>query len=288
MGKNLGKNTIKEVLLITIGVLFLALGVHFFLVPHNLAVGGVTGLAIVLNKFIPAISIGLFMLIMNIILFIVGFIFIGSAFGGKTIYASLSLSFIIMILEKIFPIKSPLTNDIFIELLFGILLGAVGMAVVFEQNASTGGTDIIAKILNKYFHIDIGRALLVVDFFVTLLATIAFGPKIGMYALLGVIINGITIDAVIQGLNICKKVEIVSTKDDEIIKFIMEDLGRGATVYKGKGAYTSTDKEIITTVLNKKEFIKLKNYIKGIDENAFIVTYNVHETLGNGFKSIHD
>lgn len=282
------KKIIKEYILITIGLALVATGFYFFLVPNDLAVGGVSGLAMIINWYMPGLTIGAIMLVLNVILFIIGFIFIGSSFGVKTIYSSLGLSGMIWALEKLYPMSGSITNDLFLELIFGILIGAVGMGMVFNQNASTGGTDIIAKILNKYFHLDIGKALLIADFFVTLLAGIAFGPKIGMYALLGVIINGFTIDAVIAGMNICKKIEVVSSKGEEIKKFIIDELGRGATLYTAKGAYTNEEKEIITTVLDKKQFIKLKIYIKEIDRKAFIITYNVHEILGEGFKDIND
>ena len=282
------KKIIKEYILITIGIALVAAGFYFFLVPNDLAVGGVSGLAMIINWYIPGLTIGAIMLVLNVILFIVGFIFIGSSFGVKTIYSSLGLSGMIWALEKLFPMSGSITNDLFLELIFGILIGAVGMGMVFNQNASTGGTDIIAKILNKYFHLDIGKALLIADFFVTMLAGIAFGPKIGMYALLGVIINGFTIDAVIAGMNICKKIEVVSLRGEEVKKFIIEELGRGATLYAAKGAYTNEEKEIITTVLDKKQFIKLKIYIKEIDKKAFIITYNVHEILGEGFKDISE
>jgi len=282
------KKIIKEYILITVGLALVAAGFYFFLVPNDLAVGGVSGLAMIINWYIPGLSIGAVMLVLNVILFIIGFIFIGSSFGVKTIYSSLGLSGMIWVLEKACPMSGSITNDIFLELIFGILIGAVGMGMVFNQNASTGGTDIIAKILNKYFHLDIGKALLIADFFVTMLAGIAFGPKIGMYALLGVIINGFTIDAVIAGMNICKKIEVVSSKGEEIKKFIIEELDRGATLYTAKGAYTNEEKEIITTVLDKKQFIKLKIYIKQIDKKAFIITYNVHEILGEGFKDINE
>ncbi|MBZ9622379.1 YitT family protein [Clostridium sp. FP2] len=282
------KKIIKEYILITIGLALVAVGFYFFLVPNNLAVGGVSGLAMIINLYVRALSIGAIMLVLNLILFIIGFIFIGSSFGVKTIYSSLGLSGMIWILEKTCPMSGSITNDLFLELIFGILIGAVGLGMVFNQNASTGGTDIIAKILYKYFHLDIGKALLLSDFLVTILAGIAFGPKIGMYALLGVIINGFTIDAVIAGMNICKKVEVVSSRGEEIKRYIIEELGRGATLYTAKGAYTNEEKEVITTVLGKKEFIKLKIYIKEIDKKAFIITYNVHEILGEGFKDINE
>ena len=280
------KKGVREFILINIGNMLLAGGIYFFLVPNDLAVGGVTGLAMVINHYLPFISLGALMIMMNIILFVIGFIFIGPNFGAKTIYASFSLSGMIWILEKVYPMKVPFTNDLLVELLFGILIGAVGMAIVFNQNASTGGTDIIAKILNKYFHTDIGKSLLMADFFVTLLAAIAFGPKIGMYALLGVILNGLTIDAVIGGLNSYNKVEVVSEKEEEITKFIIKELDRGATIYIAQGAYTGKEKRVITTVVGKKEFIRLKNFIKDVDKQAFIMTYTVHETLGEGFKDL--
>lgn len=282
------KKIIKEYIMITIGLALVAAGFYFFLVPNDLAVGGVSGLAMIINHYMPSLTIGIIMLVLNVILFIIGFIFIGSSFGIKTIYSSFGLSGMVWGLEKLWPMSSSITNDIFLELIFGILIAAVGLGMVFNQNASTGGTDIIAKILNKYFHLDIGKALLAADFFVTILAGVAYGPKIGMYALIGVIMNGFIIDAVIAGMNVVKKVEVVSSKGEEIKKYIIEELNRGATLYSAKGAYTNEDKEIITTVLGKKQFIKLRNHIKEIDKKAFVITYNVHETLGEGFTDISE
>lgn len=280
------KKTIYEYVLITIGLILVAAGVYFFLIPNDLAAGGVTGLAMVINYYFPVLNVGAIMLVLNIILFIIGFIFIGSGFGVKTIYSSLMLSFIISMMEVAFPLEGPVTNDIFINLLFGILIGAIGMAIVFNQNASTGGTDIIAKILNKYLHLDIGKGLLLADLMVTILALAAFGATVGMYSLLGVVINGFVVDSAIQGLNIIKKVEIVSSKGDEIKNFIIKELDRSATLYDAKGAYSLQNKEVITTVLGKREVIRLKNFIKEIDPRAFIITYNVHETLGEGFTDL--
>ncbi|MBX4261462.1 YitT family protein [Clostridium estertheticum] len=282
------KTIIKEYILITVGIALVALGFYFFLIPNDLAVGGVSGLAMVINQYMPGLTIGALMFVLNIVLFVVGFMFIGSSFGVRTMYASFGLSGMIWVLEKLFPMSGSITNDIFLELIFGILIGAVGMGMVFNQNASTGGTDIIAKMLNKYFHLEIGKSLLIADFFITILAGVAFGPRIGMYALLGVIINGYTVDAVIAGINNCRKVEVVSSKGEEIKRFIIEDLNRGATLYMAKGAYTNDEKEIITTVLGNKQFVKLKNHIKEIDKTAFIITYNVHETVGEGFKDIDE
>jgi uncharacterized membrane-anchored protein YitT (DUF2179 family) len=276
---------IKEYILITIGLVFVAAGIEYFLVPNDLAAGGVSGLAIVINYYFPSISVGTFMLAANIILFIVAFILIGPSFGAKTIYASLGLSGIIWVMEKFFPISKPLTNNLLLELIYGILISGVGMGIVFNQNASTGGTDIIAKILNKFFHINIGKALLISDLVVTLGALITFGAEKGMYALLGVILNGAVIDEVIQGINTVKEVKIISSKNEEIKKFILDELGRGVTIYYARGGFTNEEKDMLVVLLSRREFIILREFIKDIDERAFITVSNVHEVFGEGFKS---
>lgn len=280
------KGLIKEYFIITFGLILVAAGIHFFLVPHNLAAGGLTGLAMVINYYFPALSIGVLMFIGNIFFFVIGFIFIGKGFGVKTIYSSLMLSVIIAIFEKVMPVTKPISEDILINLIFGILIGAIGMAIVFNENASTGGTDIPAKILNKYFNVEIGKGLLIIDFIVTGLAVIAFGATTGMYALLGVIVNGTVVDYVIDGLNITKRIEIISSDCESIRKYIIEDLERSATLYRAVGAYNLEERDVIVTVMGKKEFIKLKNHIKSIDPRAFIITHNVHEVLGEGFRDI--
>jgi uncharacterized membrane-anchored protein YitT (DUF2179 family) len=278
---------IREYILITIGSILVASGIYYFLVPNNLAAGGVSGLAMVIGRYAPGLPIGALMLIMNIILFIIAFLVLGSGFGAKTIYSSLSLSGIIWLFEKVMPIHKPITGgDMFIELVFGILISAVGMGIIFNQNASTGGTDIIAKIINKYLHIDIGKSLLMSDFMITLLAAIAFDARTGMYALLGVVMNGFVIDTVIEGLNVSKQVMIISSKNDEIKRFILNDLERGATVYTAKGAFTEEEKEIITTTIGRKEVIRLKSFVSEIDSRAFMTIIDAHETLGEGFKDL--
>lgn len=282
------RKAVKEYAFITAGIMLVAAGVYYFLVPSNLAAGGVSGLAMVINKFVPTLPVGLLMLLMNIILFIIAFIIIGPNFGAKTIYASLGLSGMIWFFEKFAPIKNAMTDDLLLNLLFGILIGGIGMGIIFNQNASTGGTDIIAKIINKFFHIDIGKSLLMSDFIITLMAGFTFGAEIGMYALLGVIINGYVIDEVIQGITICKQVTVISSKGSEIKKFIIEELQRGVTVYEAKGAYTGETREVLMTIVSRREFIKLRNFIKETDNKAFITINNVHEVLGEGFKELDD
>ncbi len=279
---------IKDYLNITLGLIFIAVGINFFLIPHNLAAGGLSGLAMVINHYFPAVGVGIIMIIGDMFFFIIGFIFIGKSFGVKTVYSSLMLSTMISLLEWAIPMSEPISNDILISLIFGILLSALGMAIVFNRGAATGGTDIPAKILNKYAHLDIGKGLLIIDFMVTILAAITFGITTGLYAILGVILNGYIIDFIIDGFNIIKRVEVVSGKSEEIRQFIINELSRSATIYRAVGAYDLKESDVIVTVLGKKEFIKLKSFIKEIDSTAFIITHNVHEVLGEGFGDIFE
>lgn len=278
--------TVKEYVFITIGVLLVALSIEFFLAPNKIAAGGVTGIAIIVNSYIPKFKIGLVVLIMNIILLIIGFIGIGNKFGAKTIYSSLMLSAIIWMMDRVVTPNMTITTDQLLASIFGTLFSGIGLGIVFNQNASTGGTDILAKILNKFIHVDIGKSLLAVDFIVTLFAGISFGAEAGMYALLSVIINGFVIDTVIEGLNISRQIFVISEKNDLISKFIIEDLERGCTILHGRGGYSKEDTYILYTVLGRKEFIKLKGYIKEVDVKAFISITHAHEVLGEGFKDI--
>ena len=278
--------SIKEFALITMGIFLVAVSVVYFFEPNNIAAGGITGLAIVINHYIPFISIGPLVLMMDAILFIVALIVLGAKFGAKTIYSSFLLSTSMWLMQTFIPIN--ITNDLILATIFGTLISAVGMAIVFNANASTGGTDIIAKILNKFFHIEIGKSLLIVDFLVTLLGAVTFGINIGLYGLLAVIINGVVIDNIIAGFKTKSEITIISEKNKEISKFILDDLERGCTFIKGIGGFTRKDTSILYTVLDRNEFIKLKNKIKEIDKNAFITVGEVHEVMGEGFMGIDE
>lgn len=280
------KKNIKEFALITIGILLVAISVVYFFDPNNIAAGGITGLAIVINHYVPFISIGPLVLMMDAVLFIIALIVLGAKFGAKTIYSSVLLSTSMWVMQTFIPIN--ITNDLMLATIFGTLISAGGMAIVFNANASTGGTDIIAKILNKFFHIEIGKSLLMVDFLVTLLGAITFGINIGLYGLLSVIINGIVIDNIIAGFKTKSEITIISDKNKEISKFILNDLERGCTFIKGVGGFTGKDTALLYTVLDRSEFIKLKNRIKEIDRNAFITVGEVHEVMGEGFMGIDE
>ena len=280
------KDNLKEFLLITVGILLVAISVVYFFEPNNIAAGGITGLAIVINHYIPFISIGPLVLIMDATLFVIALIVIGPKFGAKSIYCSLLLSTSMWIMQKFFPFV--ITNDLMLATIFGTLISAAGMAIVFNANASTGGTDIIAKILNKFFHFNIGKSLLMVDFLVTLLGAITFGINIGLYGLLSVIVNGVVIDKIIAGFKVKSEITIISNRNKEISQYILNDLERGCTFIKGVGGFTGKDTSLLYTVLDRSEFIKLKNHISSIDENAFITVGEVHEVMGEGFKGIDE
>ena len=280
------KDNLKDFLLITIGILLVAISVVYFFEPNNIAAGGITGLAIVINHYIPFISIGPLVLIMDVTLFVIALIVIGPKFGAKSIYCSFLLSTSMWVMQKFFPFT--ITNDLMLATIFGTLIAAAGMAIVFNANASSGGTDIIAKILNKFFHFNIGKSLLMVDFLVTLLGAITFGINIGLYGLLSVIVNGVVIDKIIAGFKVKSEITIISNRNKEISQYILNDLERGCTFIKGVGGFTGKDTSLLYTVLDRSEFIKLKNHISSIDKNAFITVGEVHEVMGEGFKGIDE
>lgn len=277
---------VKEYIYINIGVLMVALGMYVFLMPSNLATGGANGLAIVLNYFIPLLPVGVIMVFINIILFVIAFIVIGKGFGFKTIYASLAVSLLVFILEKVFPMESSLTGDILLELIFGIVITGVGMGIVFNQNASTGGTDISAKILHKFFHINLGKAVFLSDIVITVFSAFAFGINIAMYAMLGVLLNSFVIDYIIDGLNLRKEVTIISERFDEIKHYIIHTLDRSFTVYYGKGGYSDQEKKMILVIISKREFIRLRAFINELDSKAFLTVKNTHEVYGDGFSEL--
>ncbi|MBO1265943.1 YitT family protein [Proteiniclasticum sp. SCR006] len=279
------KFSIKDFVMITLGIFLVAFGLEYFHIPNNIAAGGVSGLAIIINNFIPALPVGIIILILNVILFAVAFLTLGGGFGAKTLYASFGLSGIMWIMETFFtPVV--LSEDLFINAAVGALIIGTGMAMVFNYGASTGGTDILAKILNKYFHVEIGKSLLAVDFVIGITGLATFGITAGLYALLCIVANGTLIDRLIDGFNTSKELMIISKREEQIIRFIIEELDKSCTVLNGYGGYTSEDIQILYVILSRREYIRLRSYIKEIDPKAFISVNEVHEVLGEGFMDI--
>lgn len=285
MKKLLDGFSLKDFIMITIGIFLVAFGLEYFHIPNNIAAGGVSGLAIIINNFLSMVPVGIIILVLNVILFIIAFLTVGGGFGAKTLYASFGLSVIMWGMETFYP-PQILSEDLFINAAVGTFVIAIGMAMVFNYGASTGGTDILAKILHKYIHMEIGKALLVVDFVIGLTSIATFGVTAGLYALLSIVINGTLIDRLILGFNTSKELMIISKNEQEIIRFIIEELDKSCTVLNGYGGYTSEDIQVLYVILSRREYIRLRGFIKEIDPRAFISVNEVHEVLGEGFIDI--
>ncbi len=281
------KQLVKEYIGIIIGALLIAIGLYFFWAPSNLAAGGVSGLAIVLKALFPIVPIGILIFILDCLMFMIGFIMLGKSFGLRSLMCSLSVSVLMTGLEFIWPNWQPISDDLLILLIFGALFIAIGQALVFNLEASSGGTDIIAKMINQYTHLNIGTSLMIADMIVVLLATGIFGLEKGLYAALGVLITTNLIDYLISGFNVQRYVMIIPSSSDKvqpINTYILETLERGATIYTAEGAYSKNPKQVITTVIDRKEFIDLKKKLIRIDPLAFMTVQNLHEVVGEGFK----
>lgn len=273
----------KRILLISIGVFAIVAGVFFFLMPNNIAVGGLTGLGMLINTMYPKITVGMFMFVANMILFYMGIKLLGKDFGGYTLYASALYSLSLMAMEKMFPAFQPLSDDIFINLVFGIFIQGIGIGFVINNGAATGGTDIIGKIVEKYTNLSFSVALMIADGIVTLGAAIIYGPNLGMYALLGVIINAAVVDKILSGFNILYNIIITSPKHEVINDYIVKELGRATTLYTAQGGYSKSQKCIIQTVVDRRQYIKLREFIRHSDPNAFMYVSKVSEVEGEGF-----
>lgn len=285
MMKNIISNK-KDFLLMNLGLIITALGVHFFKVPNNFAIGGTTGLSIILSSLFPKLNVGAIMLILNVVLVIIAFIFLGKKFTTGTVYSSIALSLYVWLLEIVIPVPKPLTNDTFLELCFAVILPAVGSGIIFNLGASTGGTDIVAMILSKKTKIEIGKALFMSDFLITIIAGGVFGVKTGLYCLLGLLLKAFLLDNVIETINIRKQMTIISKESKKIESFIINELHRGATIEKAYGAYTGKEEEMIITVLGRRQAVLLRDYIRSVDKCAFITIVNSSETIGKGFRAV--
>ena len=273
---------IREYALTTLGIVLTAIALEYFFFPNDIAAGGVSGIALVING-ITGWNISIMVFILNIILFIVAFVVLGKGFGGKSLYATVILSVVMEIIEKVFnPVM--LTENMFLASFFGSALLAMGSAIVFHQGASTGGTSILAAIISKFTPLGVGTALLLNDSIICLLAINVFGIDKGLFGFFSLILIGLLIDKFIDGFNTCKQVFIITSKADMVVNFINKDINRGCTVLNGKGGYTYSEVNIVYTVLSNNQFITLKNFIKENNPEAFITVNDSKEVLGLGFN----
>lgn len=279
------KSKLKNFSLLTISTLIMAVGIYFFKFTNNFTFGGITGIAVLVAKFLP-ISASDFSFVVNILLLIIGWIVLGKSFAEKTAYSTILLSVSLSLLERIYPMSHPLTNEPLLELIFAILLPALGSAILFNIGASSGGTDVIAMILKKYTRVDIGKGLMISDLIFTLAGFLVFNVKTGLYSLFGLIMRSALIDNFIESFNRSKYFHVVTSNATCICDFIQNDLQRGATIVNATGAFTGDDKYIILTVLSPSQAVKLRNFIKEHDPKAFLLVSNTSEIIGKGFHSV--
>ncbi len=270
------KSIIKETSILTVGVAIIAAAVYFFLVPSHASVSSISGLGIVLSNFIP-LPLSAITMILNVVLLIIGFFTCGREFGVKTVYTSVMLPLFLGVFERIFPDFGSMTNSQELDVLCYILVVSVGLSILFNRNASSGGLDIVAKIMNKYLHMDLGKAMSLSGMCVALSAALVYDKKTVVLSVLGTYFNGLVLDHFIFDHNIKRRVCIITKKEEELRQFIIHDLHSGATIYESIGAYNMEKRNEIITIVDKGEYQKLMNYMNREDPKAFITVYTVSD-----------
>ena len=267
---------LKEFIIITFGALMASAAIFFFMLPSRVAIGSGSALAMVLSNYIP-LPVSVISLAINVILLILGFILIGNEFGAKTVYTSIMVPGFIGVFEVIFPDFQSLTQDPLLDVMCYILVCGMAMAILFSRNASSGGLDIVAKILNKFFKIDIGRAVSISGIAVALTSALCYDSKTVVMSVLGTYFGGMIVDHFIFGINIKRRVCVISPKLDEIVEFILHDLHSGATLNEIIGAYDNTPRKEVITIVDKHEYRKLMDFVRKTDPKAFVTVYSVNE-----------
>lgn len=269
--------TVREIVVMTAATLIIAAAVFFFLIPSHAAVSSVSGLAIVLSNFVP-LTVSAITMILNVALLIAGFLLCGQEFGFKTVYTSILLPVFIGIFELIFPENASISGDAVLDVACYIFTVSIGLSILFNMNASSGGLDIVAKILNRYLHMDLGKAMSMSGMLVALSSAFVYDKKTVVLSVLGTYLNGMVLDHFIFGQNMKRRVCIISKdKEEEIRHWIVHTLKSGATIYQAKGAYEGTVRDEIITIVDKNEYQKLMQYISREDPTAFITVYNVSD-----------
>ena len=267
---------VRELAILTGAVAIIAAAVYFFLVPSHASVSSISGLGIVLANFVP-LPLSAITMILNVVLLVIGFLTCGREFGAKTVYTSILLPAFIGLFERLFPNLGSLTDSQELDVLCYILVVSVGLSILFNRNASSGGLDIVAKIMNKYLHMDLGKAMSLSGMCVALSAALVYDKKTVVLSILGTYFNGIILDHFIFSHNVKRRVCIITKKEEAFRRFIVEDLHSGATIYEAIGAYNMERHNEIITIVDKSEYQKLMNYISREDPLAFITIYNVSD-----------
>lgn len=280
------RQVLADYAMLTLATVIMSVGIYFFKFPNHFSTGGVSGISIILGALAPHLSAGAFVFIINQSLLLVGFLLLGRSFGVRTAYVSILMSAIIWGLEVLIPLSEPMTQEPLLELVFSVALPAIGSAILFNMQASSGGTDIIAMLLKKKTSINIGNCLLLVDFLITLAACAVFGMETGLFSILGLALKSVIVDMVLENIKVHKCCQVITSKPDEIVDYIVDELHRGATRIKGEGAFTHEDKTVILTVVNRPQAVLLRKQAKTIDPSCFILITNTTEIIGKGFRGL--
>lgn len=286
MTKKITKESLVSFGLLTLSSLLIVLGTWLFKYPNNFTFGGITGLSIVLSKAL-GVSASSLNLIMNIILIVIGIIVLGRDFAGKTIYVCVLSTVGISIMDKLFPILEPLTNEPMLEFIFAVGVPGVASAILFNMDASSGGTDIAAMIVQKYSTLEIGSAIFVVDLIIAVSAFFVFDFQTGLFSITGLLAKTLVIDSAIENFNLCKYFTIVTTNPEPICEYIQQSLHRSATIYKAEGAYSHKEKSVILAVMKRSQAVRLRRHVKTVDPSAFIMITNSSEIIGKGFRGFN-
>ncbi len=280
------KETVRDYLLLSLGTFLVAAGVYFFKFPNQFNTGGVTGLAVILNAVIPAVSSSTFASVINLAFLILGFLALDRNFGVRTVYCSLLFSAMLSALEWLCPMSAPLTGQKTLELFFAVILPSLGSAILFNMQSSTGGTDILAMILKRFSSMDIGNALLCVDVLIAASTLYFVGMEAGLYSVLGLILKSVVVDTVIESLNRRKSFLAVTSCPEEVCSFITHTLKRSATYWQAQGAYSHEPKWVVLTALSRSQAVALRLHLKATDPHAFILVTNSSEIFGKGFMRV--
>lgn len=280
------RETVLEYFMLTAATLILVIGVYLFKFPNNFSFGGVTGIAVVLSAVMPATP-GSITFVINMLLLVLGFLFLGKDAGLKTVYVSILTSVGLSGAERLFPMDHPLTDEPVLELIFAIVLPAFSAAVFFNLGASGGGTDIIAMILKKYTSFNIGSALFLVDVGIVIAACCVFDAQTGLFSLCGLLAKSLVVDGVIENINLCKCFTIICDDPEPICEFITQTLHRSATFYHAEGAYGHNKKTVIITIMKRSQAVELRNFIRRKQPGAFIAITNSSEIIGKGFRGFN-
>ncbi len=276
---NSKKNLVREFIIITFGMMLVAAAVYFFMVPSKIVVGSISGLALVISQ-LTGIQLSILTFILNVVLLVIGFIFIGKEFGAKTVYTSMLLPVFLWIYERIVPVVHSVTGNPVYDLITYVLLVALGQALLFHVNASSGGLDIVAKIINKFTHMEIGKAVTAAGMVTAATSLLVYDFSTFVVSILGTYANGIAVDYFIDGFNKRKRVCILSDDYQEIQKYIMNELGRGVTLYEARGAYDGKTRTELITILAQQEYKLLLNYLHTTQKQVFVTVSTVNEVIG--------